>query len=126
MCLLPFSCVVKKVDLNNDYITPPKLNTTEPGITSSANTTNNEQRNKNYLSKTVYFDPFLSTNCSYLKGSDLNDSYLSKGSIEIDIFHNNIRSLNNANFRKVGDFFCCLPFPYLAFCLGCFFGCHDH
>ena len=32
MCLLPFSCVVEKIDLITDYVTPPKLNSTNSSI----------------------------------------------------------------------------------------------
>ena len=70
-------------------------------IDSTAKANNCNLHKQAYLSKTVYFDPFLDTKCSYLEGSDLDDSYLSKGKSEIDIFHNNMRSLNNAKFGRV-------------------------
>ena len=61
-------------------------------------------------SKSVYFDPFLDVNCSYICPTDVNDDFLDVSS-SFSIFHNNICSLNK-NFHKLEEVFLnCSSYP---------------
>ena len=60
--------------------------------------------------KSVYFDPFLRVNCSYICPTELKQDTISVNSL--GIYHNNICSLNK-NFHKFDDVFLNCPKPQI-------------
>ena len=69
---MPFNCVTKKIDLYNDDVSHFDANVGDSSqVTSATTSSKKKQKNKDYLSRAIYFDPFLDTNCSYLKAMTL-------------------------------------------------------
>ena len=91
MLLLPFSSVANKYDIfcDNHYsseaIAASNSDFNRDGtnfISRSASEKLEQNQKSTYLSRSVYFDPFLDINCSYLNCSSLNESYLNEQSQE--------------------------------------------